>query len=57
MKYLFLFCFLILSNLAYADALPDTMPEDIMIRYYKPLGHAGRGFSMEMSLKRFATTL
>ena len=51
MKYLFLFCFLILSNLAYADALPDTMPEDIMIRYYKPLGHAGRGFSMEMSLK------
>ncbi|HRG45054.1 MAG TPA: hypothetical protein PLG41_02530 [Leptospiraceae bacterium] len=51
MKYLFLFCFLVLSNLAYADALPDTMPEDIVIRYYKPLGHAGRGFSMEMSVK------
>lgn len=31
------------------DKLPDTMPEDIKIVYYKSLGHAGRGFSMEIN--------
>ena len=33
------------------DKLPDTMPEDIKIVYYKSLGHAGRGFSMEITPK------
>lgn len=33
------------------EKLPDTIPEDIQIVYYKSLGHAGHGFSMEITPK------
>ena len=33
------------------DKLPESMPEDIKIVYYKSLGHAGRGFAMEITPK------
>ena len=49
-KYLLLGIFFF-SQIHAMDKLPDTMPEDIKIVYYKSLGHAGRGFSMEITPK------
>lgn len=49
MKYFLILSLLLFSTLISADAFPDKIPEDIVIRYYKPLGHAGRGFSMELT--------
>lgn len=34
-----------------SDRLPEPMPDDIVIKYYKPLGHAGSGFTMELARK------
>jgi len=50
MKYIF--SFLLFSfALQATDKLPESMPDDIKIVYYKSLGHAGRGFSMEITSK------
>ncbi len=49
MKNFLILSLLLFSTFILADTLPDTLPNDVVIRYYKPLGHAGRGFSMELT--------
>lgn len=44
---IFLLVFLCLSNL-FAEELPESIPNTLSIEYYQSLGHAGRGFSMEL---------
>ncbi|HMV79088.1 MAG TPA: hypothetical protein PL048_13615 [Leptospiraceae bacterium] len=52
MRFFLKISFLLLSLSLYSsDRLPDPMPDDIVIKYYKPLGHAGSGFSMELTRK------
>lgn len=48
----FILLFFISINFISAEELPETIPADLSIQYFQSLGHAGHGFSMEISEKK-----